>query len=78
MTVFIFIFPRHEKNLLTWLNVRSNVLWCCEDIQVFLMSIFAAFWLIKIWEINFCRDLVNEGIFDIMTEALQSQDKKLA
>lgn len=28
-------------------------------------------------KIIFCRDLMNEGIFDIIIDALQSQDKKL-
>lgn len=35
----------------------------------YIMSVFE--------NLNSCRDLMNEGIFDIVTDALQSQDKKL-
>lgn len=42
----------------------------------FYLSVWLVFMII-VFISSFYRDLMNEGIFDIITDVLQSQDKKL-
>lgn len=64
-----------QRRLFMYANIKLNILRCC-CLGKCVINVCRFFHFLSNF-FNADRDLVNEGIFDIISDALQSQDKRL-